>query len=292
MKTLIIGCGDTGIRVAARAVAAGDLVTGVVRTAASGMQVRAVGAHSLICDLDAELPPLPACERLLYFAPPPRKGDSDPRLQQVLDALGTAPRFVVYISTTGVYGDCGGAWIDEEQALAPATARARRRVAAEQQLLAWCKHAVILRTPGIYGPGRLPLAAIRAGQPILSDAASGWTNRVHVDDLAAIAWQAGQQHWPHAIYHASDGQPTRMSRFYDTLAAMLALPAPPRVDWAAAQQQFSRTRLSFLRASRRLSNARLRQDFGYQFKFVDFRDGLAASLRAEPPAVQGTSSGG
>lgn len=285
MYNLIVGCGDTGVRVAVRAQAAGDRVAGAVRGAASARRVRATGATSRQCDLDAETPALPRCDRLFYFAPPPQEGDIDTRMQRVIDALGRPPAHVVCISTTGVYGDCGDDWIDEDRPVAPAAARARRRVDAERRLLDWCPHAVVLRAPGIYGPGRLPVARIRAATPILSDTDSGWTNRVHIDDLAAIAWLAARQHWPHAVYNASDGNPTRMSAYYDALAQMLGLPAPPRIDWATARRQFSATRLSFVRESRRLSNARLRRDLGYRFAFADFRDGLAASLRAEPPTA-------
>lgn len=284
MDNLIVGCGDTGIRVAARAVAAGERVTGVVRTAASAQCVRAVGAQALVCDLDDandSLAQWPSCDRLFYFAPPPRQGECDTRVQRVVAGLGRPPAHVVYISTSGVYGDCGEAWVDEQRPPAPVTARAKRRLDAEQQLQAWQRATVILRTPGIYGPGRLPIQRLRAATPVVNEAESGWTNRIHIDDLAAIAWQAGQQHWPHTIYHACDGQPTRMHVFYDALAALLDLPSPPRVDWATAQRQFSAMRLSFLRESRRLSNARLCHDFGYRFVFSDFRTGLAASLPAE-----------
>lgn len=278
---LIIGCGGTGLRVAARAVAAGDRVTGVVRSVGSARNVRATGAAALMQNLDTDTLALPACDRLFHFAPPQRDGRTDTRIARVIAAIGAPPKHVVYISTSGVYGDCDGAEVTEDRPLAPTTDRARRRVDAEQQLLRWCPHATILRAPGIYGPGRLPLASVRAAAPVLTDADSGWSNRIHIDDLAAIAWRAGQQHWPQTIYNACDGKPTRMGDYHDALAQMLELPPPPRIDWATAQQQFSAMRLSFLRESRRLSNERLRHDFGYEFVFADFRDGLAASLAAE-----------
>lgn len=281
MHNLIIGCGGTGMRVAARAIAAGDTVTGVVRSADSARRVRATGAGSLQCDLDTNVPDLPYCDRLFYFAPPPRMGDADTRLQRVIGTMPKTPNYVVYISTTGVYGDCGDDLVDEDRPVAPGTDRAKRRVNAENKLLDWCDHAVVLRAPGIYGPGRLPIARIRDAMPILADGDSGWTNRIHIDDLAAIAWHAGQQKWPHSIYNACDGHPTRMSVYYDTLARMLELPSPPRVDWNTAREQFSEMRLSFLRESRRLSNARLLRDFGYEFAFANLDDGLVASLAAE-----------
>ena len=279
--SLIIGCGDTGVRVAARAVAAGEEVVGVVRSAASAARVRAVGARALTLDLDGDLSALPACDRLFYFAPPPREGETDTRMATALAALPSLPEYVVYISTSGVYGDCGGAWATETQPLRPGTARARRRVDAERQIRALRGDAIVLRAPGIYGPDRLPVDRRRAGEPILDDAAGGWSNRVHIDDLAEYAWQAGGTRWAHGVYNACDGQPTRLGIFYDTLADMLGLERPARIGWDEAETRFSAMRLSFLRESRRLSNARLVADSGIAPHFTDFRDGLAASLRAQ-----------
>ncbi|GAB3670732.1 SDR family oxidoreductase [Salinisphaera aquimarina] len=283
MHSLIIGCGDTGTRVAARAVAAGDRVTGVVRSDASAWRVRAVGAHALQLDLDLDALELPACERLFYFAPPPREGEADTRMQRVLDALPAVPAYAVYISTSGVYGDCGGEWVDEDTPVNAQTERARRRVDAESRMLAYCGHATVLRAPGIYGPNRLPVDRILDGTPILDDAEGGWSNRIHIDDLAAVAWRAGDAHWAHRVYNATDGHPTRLGVYYDTLAGMLGVASPPRISWAEAEQQFSSMRLSFLRESRRISNQRLLDDSGYVFSFADFRAGLDASMRAQAP---------
>jgi len=281
--SLIVGCGDTGIRVAARAVAAGERVTGVVRSADSARRVRAVGAHAIAADLDEDAVSLPACDRLFYFAPPQREGDTDTRMPRVLALLDAPPAHAVYISTSGVYGDCGGEWVDEDRPVNAESARARRRVDAERQMLDWCDHATILRAPGIYGPNRLPVDRVRDGTPILHDADGGWSNRIHIDDLAEIAWQAGCHHWAHRIYNATDGHPTPLGVYYDTLAQLLDVASPPRITWAEAQTQFSAMRLSFLRESRRLDNRRLLADSGLRLTFADFRDGLAASMRAEAP---------
>ncbi|MGN8159103.1 SDR family oxidoreductase [Salinisphaera sp. RV14] len=281
ISTLIVGCGDTGVRLAARAVGAGDDVLGVVRSAASAARVRAVGADSLACDLDREIGALPACRRLVYSAPPSRDGETDERMRRVLAAMPGVPAHVVYISTSGVYGDCSDDWVDETRPVAPASARAKRRVDAERQIVAWAPHAVILRAPGIYGPGRLPVDRVLAGEPVLADAAGGWTNRVHIDDLAGMAWRVARQQPPHTIYNACDGAPTRREAYYDTLAELLDAPPPPRIDWAEARQRFSAMRLSFLAESRRLSNRRIVADTGYRLVFPDYRDGLVASLRGE-----------
>lgn len=281
VHSLIIGCGDTGIRIAARAVAAGEQVTGVVRSTDSARRVRGVGARARILDLDESVTALPACDRLFYCAPPQRDGRIDSRMARVLAALDHhEPAHVVYISTSGVYGDCSGAWVDENRPVNPQTERATRRVDAERRIQAFSAAATILRAPGIYGPNRLPVARLLDGSPIIDDAEAPWSNRVHIDDLAAIAWQAGNAHWAHRVYNASDGNPTMPGAFNDSLAELLDRPRPPRISWQEAEQRFSSMRLSFLRESRRLDNRRLLADSGYRFLFDDFRAGLVASLHA------------
>lgn len=282
-RCLIVGCGATGVRVAARAVAAGYRVDAIVQSAASARRARAIGAYAQAIDLDqADFDVAPA-ERFFYFAPPPRNGRTDSRLARVLKRLNTdtKPRATVYISTAGVYGDTGGDWVDENARLAPGTDRAVRRVDAEQQVKAFDHNARILRAPGIYGPGRLPIAAIRAGEPILADAEAGWRNRIHVDDLAEIAWRASAADWPPGVINASDGHPSSLGDYYDAIADMLGVPAVPRIGWAEAEQRFSAMRLSFLRESRRLDNRCLVAALGREPRYANFRQGLAASLPAE-----------
>lgn len=266
--------------------AAGEQVVGVVRREDSAARVRSVGAEARRLDLDAEFGPLPECRRLIYSAPPPRAGEVDQRMARVLAALPTLPAHVVYISTSGVYGDCGDDWVDETRPVAPATERALRRVDAERQISAWAAHAVILRAPGIYGPGRVPSDRVRSGEPVLADTAGGWTNRVHIDDLAGMVWCVATEQPAHTIYNACDGRPTPRAAYYDTLADLLGVPRPPKINWAQACERFSAMHLSFLAESRRLSNARLLADTGYRLVFPDYRDGLVASLRGD-----GTSAG-
>ena len=143
---LIIGCGDIGRRVA---LALQPLpVAGVVSTSDSARRLRALGVEPLQLDLDEPLSRtlLPAAARqLFYFAPPPMQGEHDTRVSRVCEALraGNLPTRVVYISTSAVYGDCGGAWIDEDAPLRPGTARGRRRLDAERQWLRWSSHTGI-----------------------------------------------------------------------------------------------------------------------------------------------------
>lgn len=278
MPVLIVGCGDTGRRVAVRYLERGQAVTGLVRSPDSAAALTAAGIEPLVADLDRPLPSLPQAETVIYAAPPPRAGDDDPRLARVLDALARDCR-LVYISTSGVYGDCGGDWVDERRALDPQTDRARRRAAAERRLRSWGGEAMILRAPGIYGPGRLPLARLRAGEAVLRDADSPWTNRIHVEDLASAVLAAADRGRAGRVYNAADGNPTRMAAHYRALAEYLDLPPPPVIDWATASRRWSPMRLSFLRESRRLCNRRLGEELGVRLRYpavVDaLRDGAA-----------------
>lgn len=278
-RVLIIGCGDTGGRIAAARLAGGDDVTGLVRGEDRAARLRTAGIKVLRRDLDRPLAPLPAADVLFYCAPPPPEGDDDPRLARVLAALeNRPPRRLVYIGTSGVYGDCGGDWVTEDRPPNPQTARARRRLAAERRLDDWGGSYIVLRAPGIYGPGRIPVERVWNGEPILADADSPWTNRIHVDDLTAAALAVARPDAPAGIFNAADGTPTRMGAYYRELAALLGAPAPPEIDRARAEREWSATRLSFLRESRRLDNTRLRRELGVTPRYPSYREGLAASL--------------
>lgn len=278
-NVLIVGCGDTGRRIAAARLAAGDAVVGLVRGADGAAVLEAAGIPVRRRDLDLPLDGLPAADVVFHCAPPPREGDDDPRLARVLAALAPRlPRRLVYIGTSGVYGDCGGDWVTEDRPPAPLTARARRRLAAERLLAAWPGISAILRAPGIYGPGRLPVERVRAGEPILRDADSPWTNRIHVEDLAAAAVAAAAPDAPTGVFNAADGNPTRMGAYYRELAALLGVAAPPEIEWARAEREWSAMRLSFLRESRRLDNTRLTRELGVCLRYPDYRQGLRASL--------------
>lgn len=287
MTTLIIGCGATGLRVAARAVAAGEYVVGVVRSFESAPRVRAVGARALCVDFDHEQPALPSCQRLIYSLPPPRQGSEDTRLSRVLACLPAKPEYIVYLGTSGVYGDCQGAWVDETRPPAPDTERPQRRLSAEKQMRQWASQAVLLRIAGIYGPGRLGAERVMAGYPILAETDSGWSNRIHIDDLANIVWLLAQCQPRHRLYNVSDGYPVKQAWLAKALADGLGVAMPPSISWDEARRQFSSIRLSFLSASRRLSNRRLLTDMGYQLLYHDYRQGIAASLEAEQSEKSG-----
>lgn len=283
-QTLIVGCGDIGRRVAAYYTVPGNAVTGWVRSAESAASLRR--AHIKPVQVDLDKAPLPAAGDpdmlVFYFAPPPRQDESDPRLRRFLVRLNLLPRRLVYISTSAVYGDCGGDWVDEQAPVQPSNARGRRRADAERGLRDWSVRtgveAIILRVPGIYGPGRLPRRRLEQGLPVLRREDSGYINRIHAEDLAAAAVAAAERGRPGAVYNVSDGHPAPMCDYFDCVADAMRLPRPPRVTRETAEQVLSPAMMSFLRDSKRLCNRRMREELGVRLRYPDFRCGVAACV--------------
>jgi len=214
---------------------------------------------------------------LLHCAPPAASGDTDTRTASLLAALEKAsilPGRIVYVSTSGVYGDCGGELVDESRPLAPRTPRARRRADAERQLIAWCVarqvKLVILRAPGIYAADRLPLERLRAGRPALRGEDDVYTNHIHADDLAAIACRALADDAPEGAYNASDDTRMKMGDWLDLVADRAGLPRPLRVARAALAEAND-----FMNESRRLDNTRLKQVLGVRLRYPTVHEGLA-----------------
>ena len=285
---LIVGCGYIGRRVAALLQAAACRVTGSVRSEPSRVALVQAGIEARLLDLDQpdnEHDGVRGYDAVLYFAPPQPEGDRDQRMQAFLRLLDTRvpPRRMVYISTSAVYGDCQGAWITESQPVNPATARGQRRLDAEQQLCAWCgAHGVqwmLLRVPGIYGPGKLPLARLRKGTPVLAELDSPYTNRIHGDDLAAICVAALFS--PHAdeIYNVSDGHPSNMTDYFFRVADAAGLPHPPTIDREEAGRVLTRGMLSFLNDSRRMRNDKLLNELGVSLNYPDLDAGLKSCFK-------------
>lgn len=282
----IVGYGDIGRRVAALWHEKGGPVAALVRSArdtspASPVQGDLDHPHTLIS--------LPTHDAVLFhFAPPSPVGQADHRTTHLLAALKTRmPRRIVYISTSGVYGDCGGAWVDETCPVNPGNDRARRRADAERQLAEFAaRHAiplVILRVPGIYGPGRLPLSRIHRGEPVVCPEEAPWSNRIHADDLAAIALRAGEAEAPAGIYNVSDDQPSSMTDYLFRLADAAGLPRPPCVSLAEARRTFSPSLLEYLNESRRLENRRMKEMMGVRLRYPTLSEGLAAVKEAGAP---------
>ena len=289
-NVLIIGCGDIGVRVARRWKARGVRAVGLVHSRAGADRLARAGVEALRGDLDepAALPALPTQDALLYyFAPPPRGGESDPRLRGFLAAVAATamPSRLVYISTTGVYGNTRGAWVTEASPTKPETARARRRLDAEGALGDWSARTaapvVILRVPGIYGPGRLPLARLKSGAPVLPEEESGYVNRIHADDLAAVCVAAGARGRAGAVYNVSDGRPGTMSEYFTCIADHFGLPRPPVIRRADADGVLSPEMLSYLDESRRVDNTRMLEELGVVLRYPDLEAGLKAIERQE-----------
>ena len=283
---LIIGCGYIGQRIAAR-LAARQSITGLVRSDASAAALRAAGIGVLQADLDAALDPAAVrdVDELYYLAPPPRSGDVDTRMTHVLQALdGNRLQRMVYISTSAVYGDCQGAWITEAQTTAPTSDRGRRRLDAERQVIDWCtRQGVqwnILRVPGIYGPGKLPLTRLEQGLPVLREADAPYTNRIHGDDLAMICISAMQSPVHNSVFNVSDGHPSNMTDYFFRVADAAGLPRPPTVARAEAEQVLSPGMLSFLADSRRMKNDKLLKELGIRLQYPDLDSGLASCFTA------------
>ncbi|RDU94908.1 NAD-dependent epimerase/dehydratase family protein [Trinickia dinghuensis] len=185
---------------------------------------------------------------------------------------------VVYASTTGVYGDCGGAFIDETRPVRPANARAKRRVAAERRLrqanVRGTTAATIVRIPGIYARERLPLARIGQGKPALVEQDDVYTNHIHADDLAAIMLRSAVRGRIGRVVHASDDTVLKMGAYFDCVADTFDLPRVPRVTRAQAEASLEPATLSFMRESRRLSNARLKRELRVTLRYPTVDDFL------------------
>ncbi len=284
-RVLIVGCGYLGRRLAARLGAEGRSTLCTVRSEASRAALAEAGFDSLRADLDDDdLPELPSAgARLFYLAPPPAPGDRETRIRGLLARLEgvAAPRRIVYISTTGVYGDCAGGWVDERSAVDPAASRAQRRLDAERALHEWGERGgafVVLRVPGIYGPGRLPLERIRQGLPLVRPEEAPYTNRIHVDDLVSACIAAMERGRPGEVYNAADGHPSTMADYFCRIADLAGLPRPPLVGLAEAERVLSPGMLSYQRESRRISNRKLLHELGVELRYPTLESGLPACL--------------
>ena len=281
---LIVGCGDIGERIARLYQEKKLPVEGLVRSTESMSRLQKAGIEPLQADLNQaeSLRGLPTKKRtVFYLAPPPSEGDKDPLIRQFLSAISpdALPEKLVLLSTTAVYGDCHGEWINEAHPVNPQTARGQRRLDAEQAVNDWSKKTgvpiVILRVGGIYGPGRLPLARLEKGLPILKEAESPFTNRIHQDDLAQICVAAAERGKAGEIYNVSDGLPGTMSRYFKDIAQAHGLPLPPEVSLQEAQKVMSAGMLSYLKESRRLVNRKLVEELGVLLQYPDLEAGLA-----------------
>jgi len=243
---------------------------GLTRRPDEVSKLRAHGILPIVADLDdyATLRRLAVAPfAVLHCAPPPSEGRDDPRTQKLVAALTRAriiPQRFVYISTSGVYGDCAGARVPETRPRRAQTPRGRRRVAAEDRLRDWAgRNGVrlsLLRAPGIYSDARLPLDRIKQGTPVLLPSDDVFTNHIHADDLARAAVAAIFRGSHNRAYNVTDDAQMKMGSWFDTVADAFHLPRPPRVSWEEAEQRIAPMLLSFMSESRRLTNARAKRE--------------------------------
>ena len=283
----IVGCGYTGIALARRWLAAGAHVRGFAARTESLEAILACGAEARALNLDQVPRPIECGDALVYYAVPPAPtGGGDPRLERFLGGVTGRPARLIYLSTTGVYGDHGGARVDEDTPPGPhLTGRARRRLAAEGEVRAWADaHGIswcILRIAGIYGPGRLPLERLRRAEPAILPQESTPSNRIHVDDLAAACFAAGASERAHRrVYNVSDGSDDSLTAYLQRVARIAGLPAPPLISREAAQRSLSQAAWSFLAESRRIDNRRMIEELGVSLAYADLDAGIRASLTA------------
>ena len=285
-RLLIVGCGDVGMRLI-------PLLRSRFRVFALTSQserlseLRSAGVIPILGNLDSpqslyRLKGL--ADIVVHLAPPPLQGSLDQRTRNLVAILPRHGR-LVYVSTTGVYGDCKGAYFDETRPVAPVNARAERRVDAERVLRRWARHhegrLSILRVPGIYAADRLPLERLRQGTPALLDSDDVYTNHIHADDLAQIIALALFRAQPLRVYHTVDDSALKMGDYFDQVATAFKLPLPPRVPRAELSKQVSPMLLSFMSESRRLSNERMKTELGVRLRWPAVSD-LLASLQSPP----------
>ncbi|TFH30294.1 MAG: SDR family oxidoreductase [Deltaproteobacteria bacterium] len=284
MSTVFIfGCGDVGARLSGLWSRRGVKVLGLARSDASAGRLSRLGVTPVRGDLDdpASLVGLPVRGCCLYYlAPPPGTGETDPRVRALFSSIpaGEEPAKAIYMSTTAVYGDNGGSWVSEETPPAPESTRGKRRLDAEALFLAWGRKlrvpVVILRVSGIYGPGRLPVDAVRRGAPVVREEEAPWTNRIHADDLAAVCVAAAERGRDGAVYNVADGVPGTITQYYNAVADLRGLPRPSAVTMEEARKVMSPGMLSYLSESRRVDVRRMREELAVTLRYPDLAAGL------------------
>jgi nucleoside-diphosphate-sugar epimerase len=285
----VVGCGYTGRRLLQLCRQTGRDCAGTARSDDSLAQIRACGGRALQLDLDLPAARLPAeyCmgRGLVYMAPPPQSGTTDPRLRNLLAALPALPATLVYLSTTAVYGDTGGAVVNEDTPPAPASDRGRRRLDAERAALQWGDATGvpvrILRVPGIYGPGRLPIERIRQGAPVVRAEDAGPGNRIHVDDLAAACLAAVDYPGAQRIFNVGDGDHASMTEYFRAVADAAGLAPPPELPLQDLLAQVSPAMRGFLVESRRVDTARMRTELGFTPRYASLAAGITASVQQD-----------
>lgn len=292
-RVLIVGCGDVGLRTAGELGAPHSQRVRLMALTSSPDRVRllrACGITPLQGNLDnpASIQRLAGiAHRVIHLAPPPtdRAGafERDPRSLVLVRALRlrTPPLALVYGSTTGVYGDCGGQRVDETRAVNPHTPRAQRRVDAEKLMRFLGRSGVrvsVLRIPGIYAADReggTPRERLLKGTPVLAAKDDVYTNHIHANDLARACAAALWRGKPQRVVNVTDDTDLKMGDYFDLAASLFGLPKPPRLPRDQASSALPLMLLSFMSESRRLDNTRMKQELRLKLRFPHVRDGLS-----------------
>lgn len=318
MNTILIaGCGRLGQRVAKKELQAGNRVYGLCRRPESGAGLAKSGIEPIVWDVDAGIdanintsmdtgidpgvdtgvdpdkntscwPESAATESgfLYYLLAPPSTGETDQRIARFFAGLANSQehgiKHALLISTTGVYGDCQGDWVDETRAPNPGVDRARRRLDSERVFSQWAQsnkvNSVILRVPGIYSAARLPLARVKNKTPVLDPDLAPYSNRIHEADLSAIMFAAIRTELNAEIINVADDEPSSMSDYFLQIARVFALPTPPIIDKTESNKLFSAEMMSYLNESRRISNRKMKQLLGYKLQYPTLKSGLQQCL--------------
>lgn len=305
---VIVGCGDVGRRLVTYLQSThlkecnDDSILAIVRSAESVEKCQQLGVKVSQYDFDQaalskatpsketpskatfskKMSTTPFSNAHLYYLVPPNQacneGKRGDNFISVLKEVAIQPRKVVLISTTGVYGDCDGAWVTEQSAVNPQTARGKRRVQLEQQWQAYSTSydvpLVILRVPGIYANSRIPYQRLQAGTPVVDPAECGYSNRIHADDLAMMMYQAMTSAEGGSVYNATDGTPGKISEYLQQAARIAGLPELPVISLQQAQSQLSKGMLSYLGESRKISNQKILDDLQIELQYPDYKVGL------------------
>ncbi len=269
-RFFLFGLGFSGRVIARRLMEHGWSVVGTTR---SGEAVDLPGIEVLPFDRDHRLPAgaLDGVDAVLSAVPPDTLGDP------VLDGLGGAwPGWVGYLSTTGVYGDHGGGWVDEDTPPAPTLERSRRRLAAEQ---AWrARGAHVFRLAGIYGPGRSAIDTVRAGEARRIVKPGQVFGRIHVEDIAGAVLASLARPDAGAVYNLCDDDPAPPQEVIEYACRVLGVEPPPEIPWEQAVATLSPMALSFYAENKRVSNRRMKEKLGVTLAYPSYREGLRAML--------------
>ena len=293
-RLLIVGCGDVMRRALPKLVLHWRVLA-LVRH--HDPQLAALGVTQIEGDLDhpRTLTRLAGiADAVIHSAPPPAHGAGDTRTQNLLAVLQrgkSLPRQLVYISTSGVYGDCGGAWVNETRTLAAQSARAARRVDAERRLRQFGRQhgrhccVSILRAPGIYAADRMPLDRLRKGLPLILAAQDSHTNHVHAEDLGRACAAALARGRPNRVYNINDDLPLPMGEWFDALADAFALPRATRLPRDEVRRAVPPMQWSFMNESRRLDNTRMKRELGLRLLYPTVAAGISAAVETRATGV-------